>query len=736
MNSNLQKIVVCEKCGKENSKGITHCTECGEELSHDYYKGLQLRNTVITLALFLVPFIIFFYVVNFETSRHFENQVKQQLSYFVDLNARTIKTFLEERKHDLLSVSAMELNTISEVIGREKFLRKFVDEKPTFDFIAATDATGEIVLATNDIRGNISERAYFQKSLAGEFYNSGIFYSDLLDTPAMIISSPLYNRYDQQIGVIIASISLKALYDLILDLRIGETSEIFLVDEDGIFLSPSKLGGRVLEEYGYYREDANPHKDGGGTLIHRDYRGERVICANIRFEEFHGYLVSEMDVNEALAPVARLKSVIFYIFLIFGGFLVFSSIFFSKQVTNVLKNLTRALKSALDDAQNKKTTIDTINAELRTRLRDCESLSKKLRVSEEYIKNIINSISSGVVAFDRKLRITYYNNFIQRLSAKQQIEIHSDLYDVLPVLKNETIVNAINDIFTNKQPFHLLRTSVSTQGRDFVVSVSGFPIKGEQEIAGATLLIADITKDEKMQAQMADYEKLSALSQVALGAAHEINNPLLGITSYIELLIEEEKDVERRTHAKQVLDSAYRISETIKGLLNFARPSPPSFTKININKLINETISFLNHQPLFRKIQINKQLVESLPHITADGNQIRQVLLNIFLNSGQAMTDGGTITVTTQKVKFEEQIEIKITDTGMGISEDDLKHVFDPFFTTKKGEGTGLGLSISYSYVKNHNGQIVINSSPGSGTDVTLILPIRQETRIKSEVLD
>jgi signal transduction histidine kinase len=736
MNKGIPKIIICEKCGTENTDGIAHCVKCGEELHHDYYKGLQLRNTIITLALFLVPFVIFFYVVNFETSRHFENQVKQQLSYSVEANARAIKTFLEERKRDLLSISAMDVVEISDIHTMQNFLQRFLKEKPSFDFIAAADPTGKMVFSTNELRGIIDKRIYFKKSIAGDFYNSGIFYSDILDTSAMIISTPLYNRNDRQIGVILASISLKALYDLILDLRIGETSEIFLVDENGIFLSPSKLGGRVLKEYGYYREDANPHIGVGGTLIHRDYRGERVICANIRFEEFHGYLVSEMDVDEALAPVGRLKSVIFYIFLIFGGFLVFSSFFFSRQVTNVLKNLTKALKSALDDAQQKKTTIDTINIELRKRLRDCESLSKKLRVSEDYIKNIINSISSGVVAFDRKLRITYCNSFIQRLSPKQQIEIHSDLYDALPVLNCEPIVNAIDSIFANDQSFHLLRTSVSAQGRDFVLNVSGFPIRGEEEIAGATLLIADITKDEKMQAQMADYEKLSALSQVALGAAHEINNPLLGITSYIELLIEEEKDVERRTQAKQVLDSAYRISETIKGLLSFARPSPPSFTKININKLITETISFLIHQPLFRKVKIHKQLSDTLPHITADANQIRQVLLNIFLNSGQAMPEGGTITVTTQKVKFEEQVEIRIADTGTGISDEDLKRVFDPFFTTKKGEGTGLGLSISYSYVMNHKGQIAISSSPDKGTAVTLMLPIRQEISGKTEVLE
>ncbi|UCF71342.1 MAG: hypothetical protein JSW49_03420 [candidate division WOR-3 bacterium] len=730
------ETIVCDKCGAQSAQGITHCVKCGHELYHDYYKGIQFRNILITLGLFLLPFVIFFYILNSETSRHFENQVKQQLSYSVEANARAIKAFLEERRHDLLSISTMDVAEIGDIRSRRTFLQRFLKEKPSFDFIAAADPHGAIIFSTNDLRGNVNDLAYFRKSMNGEFYNSGIFHSDILDTSAMIVSSPLCNRNDRQIGVIFASISLSELYALILDLRIGQTSEIFLVDERGVFLSPSKLGGKVLKEFGYYSKDVNPHADGGGVLIHRDYRGEKVICAYRSFEEFHGYLVSEMDVEEALAPVVRLKTIIFYIFLIFGVFLVFSSIFFSRRITKLLKNLTSALKSALDDLSQKKRTIDTINIELRKRLRDCESLSTQLRISEEYVKNIINSISSGVVAFDRKLRITYCNDFVRTLSDKGQISIQTHLYDALPIMRNETIVKAVEGIFSHKESFHIARTSVSNDRRDYIFSISGFPIRHGNDISGATLLINDITQEEKMHAQMADYEKLSALSQVALGAAHEINNPLLGITSYIELLIEEEKDVERRTQAKQVLDSAYRISETIRGLLNFARPSPPTFTKINISKLITETISFLTHQPLFKKIKIHAQLADSIPHISADANQIRQVLLNVFLNSAQAMPGGGSITVTSQKVKFEEQVELKIIDTGTGISQENLTRVFDPFFTTKKGEGTGLGLSISYSYIKNHNGRIAVSSELGKGTEVTLILPIRQKATKQPQVIE
>jgi signal transduction histidine kinase len=662
--------------------------------------------------------------------------VRQNLSYSVDANVRVIKSFLEERKRDLLSIANIDANDLSRVRSRAAFYRRFIREKPAFDFIAVADRDGMIIYATNGLSTNVSQREYFEKSLKGEFFNSGIFYSELFDTSAMILSSPLSNAKNEIMGVIIASISLKTFYDLILDLRIGETSEIFLVDETGFFLSPSKLGGKVLHEYGHYEGHANPHTGERDIIVHRDYRGEKVICAFERFSDFHGYLVSEMDVREALAPVARLRTVMLYIFLVFGGFLLFSSFFFSRQITNSLKNLTRALKSALDDARNKKDTIDTINIELRQRLRDCQSLSKQLSTSEEYIKNIINSISSGVIAMDSDLKITYHNDVVKALFNTPGTKIKAYSYDSLPLLRNEVIRKEIKNIFTNRKPFVVKRISLLKGERELILRVSGFPMTSDGNVTGVTLLISDITSEEKLRAQMADYEKLSALSQLALGAAHEINNPLLGITSYIELLLEDETDVEKKTQARQVLDSAYRISETVRGLLNFARPSPPTFTKININKLIAETLSFLNHQPLFKKIKMKTVLADSVPQITADANQIRQVLINIFLNAAQATSKGGTITVSAQKVKFEDSVEIKVVDTGSGISKEDLKRVFDPFFTTKKGEGTGLGLSISYSYVKSHNGQLYISSDIDEGTEVTIQLPIRQPSKLKSEVIE
>jgi PAS domain S-box-containing protein len=738
MDEHLSKIIICEKCGHKNKKSDANCTQCGNSLHRDYYKGLWLRNVIITLGLFLLPFIILYYFVSSEATKHSENQVKQGLSYSIDVNTRIIRSFLNERKTDLLSIAKTDIVHLNEINTNTSFFQRFVAEKPWFDFIAIADTQGTVIFSTDTakMKANIRDRRYFNESLKGEYHNSGIFYSNILDTTAMIISAPLLSTYDRLIGVIFASICLKTFYDLILELRIGETSEIFLVDEQGVFLSSSKLGGKVLKEYGHYREDPNPHTKQKDILIHRDYRGENVICAYEKFDELHGYLVSEMDVEEALAPVIRLKNVMFSIFLIFGCILVASSIVFSRQVTSVLKNLTRTLKATLDDVRDKKNVINTINVELRERLQDCESLSNQLSVSEEYIKNIIDSISSGLIAIDRNLSITYRNDFVKTFSAKEEVKINANLYDVFPILKKGEIKKQIDGIFLNKKPFRISKVPVTSDGKKLMLSIAGFPIMTTDNITGATLLIHDVTEQEQLHAQLADYEKLSALSQLALGAAHEINNPLLGITTYIELLLEEEKNVERKSRAKEVLDSAYRISETIRGLLNYARPTPPKFTKISLNKIISETLSFLHHQPLFKKVIIEKNLSDAVPQITADANQIRQVLTNIFINAAQAMPDGGKLTVVTRKVKFQELTEIEITDTGIGIPTEHLKKVLEPFFTTKKGGGTGLGLSISYSYIKNHSGEVTVSSEPEKGTRVTITLPIRQKAKIKPEVIE
>ena len=240
----------------------------------------------------------------------------------------------------------------------------------------------------------------------------------------------------------------------------------------------------------------------------------------------------------------------------------------------------------------------------------------------------------------------------------------------------------------------------------------------------------ELTREKtQFQAKLADYEKYAALAQLALGAAHEINNPLLGIFSHLELELKGADDADGRAEIQACLEGAKRISSTVRGLLNYARPGPLRLARISLDRLVDDTFSFLRHQPMFHAIELRKEIPPDLPAITADANQISQVLMNLLLNAGQAMPQGGTITVSADKVKFEDRVEVRVTDTGCGIPADILPRVFEPFFTTKRGQGTGLGLSISQAYVRNHHGEMEVESIPNHGTTVHFNLPVRQSGR-------
>jgi signal transduction histidine kinase len=241
---------------------------------------------------------------------------------------------------------------------------------------------------------------------------------------------------------------------------------------------------------------------------------------------------------------------------------------------------------------------------------------------------------------------------------------------------------------------------------------------------------------EKIQfeAQLAAYEKYAALAQLALGAAHEINNPLLGILSHLELELKQAAGADEREEIEQCIAGAKRISSTIRALINYARPGPLMLGKVHVGRLVEDTLLFLRHQPMFRHIRLETKIAGDLPAITADPNQLSQILMNLLLNAAEAMAEeGGSITIAAQKIKFADNIEIVVNDTGAGIPADILPHVLEPFFTTKRGKGTGLGLSISHAYVRSHGGDLRVQSLPGSGTTVSIVLPIRQQGRMAPE---
>jgi len=231
---------------------------------------------------------------------------------------------------------------------------------------------------------------------------------------------------------------------------------------------------------------------------------------------------------------------------------------------------------------------------------------------------------------------------------------------------------------------------------------------------------------EVTQQQLLHKEKLASMGQLSAGVAHELNNPLGTILLFSDLLHKEmAEDDPRRADLRRIIDETRRCKIIVADLLNFARQQEVLAQETDLNRLLEQALEAVQHQPTFGGVHIVRQLAGELPLLEADPAQLQQVFVNLLNNAAEAMPDGGTITVTTRPGE-DASLQACIADTGCGIPRENLGRMFTPFFTTKApGGGMGLGLSIVYGIIKMHRGQITVESEVGRGTTFTVTLPLR-----------
>ena len=264
--------------------------------------------------------------------------------------------------------------------------------------------------------------------------------------------------------------------------------------------------------------------------------------------------------------------------------------------------------------------------------------------------------------------------------------------------------------------------------REATLNIAIAPLisKDLQEI-GRLIIFDDITDRSELERRLVQADKLSSIGLLAAGVAHEVNTPLAVISTYAQMLAKQVSgDDQKSKLLDKIAKSTFRASEIVNSLLNFSRTSPAEFGEVDINRVLDETISLVSTN-LIRPV-CDRTASSNPSRLSSSGNagKLQQVFLNLVLNARDAMEGGGTLTIRTWS--DGACARIRFQDTGQGIAQEHLPRIYDPFFTTKAArKGTGLGLSVTYGIVQEHGGAIEVQSEPGAGTLFHLEFPLSRK---------
>src|SRR5215467_9466035 len=359
--------------------------------------------------------------------------------------------------------------------------------------------------------------------------------------------------------------------------------------------------------------------------------------------------------------------------------------------------------------------------------RSLESKAAQYERLKEFSENIVESISVGVMAVDLEDRIESWNSQMEVMFALPRGEaVGRSLNAVLPpaFLDEYYRVRQSTGIH-NLYKFRLGTTAGDTR----VTNIAIAPLVSKDfSVIGRLIIVDDITERIELESQLSQAEKLSSIGLLAAGVAHEVNTPLAVISSYAQMLSKQLQNDEKKNELlEKITKQTFRASEIVNSLLNFSRTSSAEFNNVDLNRVIQDTLTLLEHQFKAARITVLPDLHPQLPPILGNTGKLQQVFLNLFLNAKDAMPSGGTLTITTGN---GHNVRVVVSDTGSGIAQEHIHRIYDPFFTTKNkpksghSGGTGLGLSVTYGIIQEHAGKIHVDSSPGQGTTFTMEFPM------------
>jgi PAS domain S-box-containing protein len=358
--------------------------------------------------------------------------------------------------------------------------------------------------------------------------------------------------------------------------------------------------------------------------------------------------------------------------------------------------------------------------------RSLKGSREELSRTYDFQRNLIEGSIDGIVALDKRGNIVIFNEGAERIFqySSQEVIEKMDVADLYPPGQAKKIRA---DLYSNEyggsgKLADYETTILNKAGSEVPVWISASIIYDNGEVLGSVIFFRDLTERKTLEKRVLQSERLATIGQGAAYISHEIKNPLTAIGGFAQQVLRKiDQDGKSKEKLEIIINETKRLEEFLLDVVGFTKLSRPKRSIASINKVIEEVCALLDYEFKSHHIIVTKSTDHSIPELSFDPKQIKQVLINIVRNALEAMKKGGELSIET--CMKGDAIEIRISDTGKGIASENLKDIFDPFFTTKV-RGTGIGLAISREIIDSHAGTMDIRSTVGEGTVCIITLPI------------
>ena len=631
---------------------------------------------------------------------------------------------------------------------------------------------------------NQAQSPAFLTAIKGDNYMGPVAFLENTGLLSVSIALPIKTRTAEITGVLIAEVNASHLWQKVARIKVGQSGYAYLVDMKGRFVAYQKPA-EVLQKYGEDMSRMPPvsefiirGQDGTGQV--QEYQGlvnEEVIGVYAPIEGTNWAVLVEQPTREAYASISEMQryllGLMFLCIILAGGL----GYYVSRRLIGPIRTLTDAAQrfgtgdletkfihvqrqdevGVLSHAFNKmQKELHDLYAGLKGKIEELEIMHKALQESEEKYRTILESIEDGYYEVDIDGNFTFFNDALCDIYGYPENELMGinirKSTDQETAKRGYKVFNKVNTTGRPEKGFDW--EIIKKDGTKRVVEASVSlrrNVKGEP--VGFRGIVRDISEKQKLEAHLQKAQKMEAIGMLAGGVAHDLNNILGGLVSYPELLLLQlPDDSPLRKSILTIQRSGEKAAAVVQDLLTLARRGVVVTEVVNLNVVVDEYLKSPEHEKLqsyHLGVHIKTHLEKESLNILGSSTHLSKTVMNLVSNAAEAMSEGGALTVSTENryidrpvrgyddIKEGDYVVLTVSDTGTGISPDDMEKIFEPFYTKKKmgRSGTGLGMAVVWGTVKDHNGYIDVQSTEEKGTTFTLYFPVtRKSVEEKSEI--